>query len=116
MMRRRSTLITLIVAELAGVLLLVVLYLVFRVMPATPGPVATPVAHVTPTPRAGRTPTGGLPAPTSAPTGTTVVAAAASPTPQATQRYTVTEGDTLWGIAVTFHLTLDEVVAANPGI
>jgi uncharacterized protein YgiM (DUF1202 family) len=45
-----------------------------------------------------------------------VVAVAASPTVQATQQYTVAEGDTLWGIAVNFHLTLDEIVAANPGI
>src|SRR6266540_4020479 len=87
MMRRRNTLITLIVAELAGVLLLVLLYILFR----------SPLA------------------PTSLPTSTQV-AVAPSPTIQASQQYTVVEGDTLWGVAVAFHLSLDEIVAANPGI
>jgi LysM repeat protein len=32
------------------------------------------------------------------------------------QPYTVQVGDTLWGIAVDFHLSLDELVAANPKI
>jgi len=50
-------------------------------------------------------------APTSAPTPT------AQPTPVAiAARHTVTTGDTLWGIAVQYGLSLDALVAANPGI
>ena len=111
MMRRRNTLLILIVAELAGALLLVMLYLLFRVPLTVSGPASTPIAQRSPTPPIGITPTGNPLAPTSALTGT-----AAVPTIQATQPYTVVEGDTLWGVAVAFNLSLDEIVAANPGI
>jgi hypothetical protein len=43
------------------------------------------------------------------------VAAAPTPTTRATQ-YQVVAGDTLWDIAVRFDLSLDEIIAANPGV
>ncbi|HEY3343093.1 MAG TPA: LysM peptidoglycan-binding domain-containing protein [Anaerolineae bacterium] len=112
-MRPRNTLIILIVAELAGVLLLVALYFLFRVPIVVTGPASTPIAAVSPTPHAIGGPTQSALAPTSAPPTTTL---AVAPTLQATQAYTVVDGDTLWGIAVTYKLSLDEIVAANPGI
>src|SRR5450759_1839234 len=113
MMRRRNTLIILILAELAGVLLLVALYLLFRVPGVITGPASTPIAAASPTPHNNGVPTDNAMAATSAPPTTTV---AVAPTLQATQAYTVVDGDTLWGIAVTYKLSLDEIVAANPGI
>jgi uncharacterized protein YgiM (DUF1202 family) len=113
MMRRRNTLIALIVAELAGVLLLVVLYFLFRVPQAANGPAATPIAEASPTAQNGARPTGSAVAPALAALTSTVTVA---PTVQATQAYTVVEGDTLWGIAVDYGLSLDEIIAANPGL
>ena len=109
-MPQRKTLIALIVAELTGILLLVLLYLIFRA--AAPAPVVkqTPVALagtrvpiVTFTPRPVQ------------PINSPIATPAPVPTARVTQ-YTVAEGDTLWGIAVNFHLSLDELVAANPAI
>ncbi len=121
MKRRYNTLITLIAAELAGMVLLVALYFVFRIPGVSTGSASTVRALASPTmqaaPKPDGTPVSRLPetavAPTGAPTGTIV---AASPAVQAAQQYTVVEGDTLWGIAVNFHLSLDEIVAANPNI
>ena len=112
-MRRRKTLTTLIIAELAGVLLLVLLYILFR-LPATPAALQTPVAQASAPLHATLTATTKPLLATGVPATTTVVAAA-TPTVRVPQ-YTVVEGDTLWGIAVSFNLTLDELVAANPGI
>jgi LysM repeat protein len=40
-----------------------------------------------------------------------------TPIPTSTpQSYTIVDGDTLWDIAVRYGLTIDEMVAANPGI
>jgi LysM repeat protein len=112
MMRRRNTLIVMIVAELAGVLLLVALYFLFRLPQAANGPASTPIAAGSPTAR-NITPTvNPLTSTLTALTSTVTVA----PTIQATQAYTVVEGDTLWGIAVAYNLSLDEIVAANPGL
>lgn len=40
----------------------------------------------------------------------------ASPASTGSQQYVVQPGDTLWGIALTFGLTVDDLIAANPGI
>jgi LysM repeat protein len=113
MMRRRNTLIVLIVAELAGVLLLVALYFIFRLPGSPTGPAATAVASASPTPGHNASPTHSQITATLAALTSTVTVA---PTIQATQAYTVVEGDTLWGIAVAYNLSLDEIVAANPGL
>jgi LysM repeat protein len=103
----------LIVAELAGVMLLVLLYLIFRVSAVAPGSSATPIAQASARPQATTSITR-TPGATQAP-AETVIAQAATATVRVSQ-YTVVEGDTLWGIAVAFNLSLDELVAANPGI
>jgi LysM repeat protein len=111
-MRRRKNLIVLLLAELAGVMLLVLLYLLFRIPPAPPG--AAPTRVAAPTARHTAAPTNMAQAPT-APAAPGAPAAEASPTARVTL-YTVVEGDTLWGIAVNFGLSLDELTAANPSI
>jgi LysM repeat protein len=113
MMRRRNTLTVMIVAELAGVLLLVALYFLFRIPQTSTGLASTPIAAASPTPHNNASSTSSpLTSTLSALTNTVTVA----PTVQATQAYTVVEGDTLWGIAVAYSLSLDEIVAANPGL
>ena len=102
-------------AEAGGILLLVLLYLLFRIQTSPLSVIQTPGALPTPT---------GSPSATPAPTTISVIQAtavptatlAAAPTIAAMQQYTVQDGDTLWGIAVDFHLNLDELVAANPKI
>ncbi|MCL5997460.1 MAG: LysM peptidoglycan-binding domain-containing protein [Chloroflexi bacterium] len=81
--------------------------------PAAPSPArtntVTATTQVTTTPA----PTDAVPLPTMTlqSTAATVSAPAARPI-----SYTVVENDTLWGIAVKFGLSLDSLVAANPGI
>jgi LysM repeat protein len=112
-MQRRKRLYIAIGAEVGGIILLMLLYLVFRI-PASPlSVIQTPEALLTPTqlPNAPAAPTSvSAIQPTIAPT------VAATPTIAAMRPYTVQDGDTLWGIAVDFRLSLDELVAANPTI
>ena len=111
-MFRRNRLYALIVAELGTILFLVLLFFIFRIPPGKPGAQPTPIAQAAAPTTAPATPlpTSGQPAEAS-----TSLPATNTPVPPM-QQYTVVEGDTLWGIAVNFHLTLDELVAANPAI
>ncbi len=102
-------------AEAGGILVLVLLYLFFRIPTSPLSVIQTPEALPTPT---------GFPSATPASTTISAIQStavptatlAAAPTIAAMQQYTVQDGDTLWGIAVDFHLNLDELVAANPKI
>jgi len=113
-MRRRNQLIAVLVAELAGVALLVLLFLLFRVPPAAPGPVPVALALSTSIPTQTSAPAKPSTTPAIAPT--VLVTATPSVTAVPLSDYTVADGDTMWGIAVNFNLTLDELVAANPDI
>ena len=120
-MRRRNRLLILIGAELGGIVLLGLLYLLFRIpsSPLNSNQADTPpltqtapvVADATVNPRADATESTAH-----NPIITPTVTTAPAPTIAATTPYTVQEGDTLWSIAVSFQLTLDELVAANPKI
>ncbi len=119
-MRGLETRAILAIALLAGAGLLVVVFVLSRVGPAAPVIPTATALNVTPVPAGPATsasptatmaPSMPAAAPTSAPTPT------AQPTPVAiAARHTVTTGDTLWGIAVQYGLSLDALVAANPGI
>jgi len=111
-MQRRYRLLVLIGAEAGGILLLIVLYLLFRNPVSTLSALQTPEALPSPTLQPTVTATAvAVVIPTLGPTATVAAPTIASVTP-----YTVQDGDTLWGIAVNFHLTLDELVASNPKI
>jgi LysM repeat protein len=129
-MRGLETRAILAITLLAGAGLLVVVFVLSRVGPTTP--VTPPVTSIDVTPAAPgpeMTPSSApadepadepaeesaaepaASAPTSVPTQTS------QPTPVAiAARHTVTTGDTLWGIAVQYGLSLDALIAANPGI
>jgi LysM repeat protein len=113
-MRRPSKLLVVAFAELAGVALLVLLYLIFRVPPQAPAPAGAPDPVAAAAPTAARRATT-APAVAATPTIAAVAEVTAAPTERVSQ-YTVVEGDTLWGVAVLFGLSLDEIVAANPNI
>jgi LysM repeat protein len=49
------------------------------------------------------------------PTAAPAMEATVAPTPPAT-RYTVVQNDTLWDIGLKFGVTIDQIVAANPGL
>lgn len=101
-----------IVAELGAILLLTLLFFIFRIPPSAPSAAPTPIAQAA-APTAARA----TPLPTTVQTIVTGTAPpAANTAAPLMSQYTVVEGDTLWGIAVNFHLTLDELVAANPTI
>lgn len=100
----------LIGAEAGGVLLLVLLFLLFRIPASSANTSQTPEPLATPT----SIPATAAPTLASAPTLTPTSVPA--PVIAAMHPYTVQGGDTLWGIAVDFHLSLDELVAANPKI
>lgn len=77
---------------------------------STPEPTPTPRRVIsTPVPTPEPTPT---PAPTEAPT------AEPTPTPEPAEafEYTIVAGDTLLDIAISFDVTLDEVLDLNPGL
>lgn len=69
-------------------------------------PAAMPVVTIFPTQVMATTPPQAAPLPALAP---------ATPTP-APQKYTVKPNDTFWDIAAMFHLSLDELTSANPGM
>jgi LysM repeat protein len=56
------------------------------------------------------------PAPTTQPTQPAGTAAPAPTLPAGTTTYTVVAGDTLYAIALRFNLTLDQLLALNPGL
>lgn len=86
-----------------------------------PRPVATntPAFDSTATP----TPQGGTGNPTQLPTTTIATPTPIAepeptdePTPAGMQEHTVQAGDTLFGIALQYDITVDELLAANPGL
>ena len=107
---QRKTLIAVLGAEVVGIILLALLYVVFRDASAA-GTVPQFITQIfTPEP---------LPATATVPPLTPTIAPTDTPQPTPTAQltaYTVVDGDTLWGIAVKFGLYMDELVAANPSI
>jgi LysM repeat protein len=97
-----------------GLVLLVIVLDALRpqVAPAAPGaPPATQMAR----------PAATVPGTMTAPAATVAVAFTATPTPRPgptvrVTEHTIVDGDTLWDIALTYGLTVDEIVAANPGM
>ncbi len=81
----------------------------------TPAPPTPPPATATHAPTS--TPVPVTPVPTEAPTDGTPEEPTPTAEPGATTfEHTVQEGETLFGIAVSYDLTLDEILEANPGI
>ncbi len=124
-MRGLETRAILAIALLAGAGLLVVVFVLSRVGPTTP--VTPPATSIDATPAAPGPEMTPLSAPADKPAEEPAEPAAAPPTSAPTQtpqptplaiaaRHTVTTGDTLWGIAVQYGLSLDALIAANPGI
>ena len=77
--------------------------------PAAPTPTPTPSPTPSPTPTPTVTPT---PTPTPSPTPTP------EPTPTRTGvvEHTIVPGDTPWGLAVAYDVTVDAIMALNPGL
>jgi len=71
----------------------------------------TPAPSLTPTPQPTDTPS-----PTATPTATAKPTDTATPTPLPTRIYTVKSGDTLLDIAAQYNVTVEDILAANPGL
>ena len=111
------------IAMLAGAGLLVVVFVLSRVGLTTPTvPVSTATAPpVTSTPAETAPPTQPVSSTEQPAAEAATTAPSSTETPQPTVvtvagKYTVADGDTLWGIAVKHGVSLEALVAANPGI
>ena len=85
----------------------------------TPQPTPTPQPDATSEPATTPTPAPATPAPAATPVATPEPTPAPEPTPQpATEpiEYEIVAGDTLSAIAVEFDVTVDAILALNPGL
>lgn len=110
------------IALLAGAGLLVVVFALSRVGPTTPVSAPATAVETTPAAPGPQTFPSATPVQEPAQQSTAIVPTSApTQTPQPTPvaiaaRHTVTTGDTLWGIAIKYGVSLDALIAANPGI
>ena len=112
--RRRARMVPVVLAVLAGLILLALVFLAVSFFTRGAGrelfQTSTPTPTLTPTPA----PASPTPRPTDPPppTDTPTITPGPSPTP-APITYTVQEGDTLFGIAVEFQVDLESLKLAN---
>lgn len=112
--RRRARLIPVVLAGLAGLVLLAFVVLVFNFFTSGPGAAllrtATPTPTLTFTPTATPTPEPLTPTPEFSPTPTETAGPSPTPTPVT---YVVQDGDTLFGIAVQFQVDVEAIKIFN---
>ncbi len=110
-----------LVAGLAILLAVVGLIILIVALSGPGGPLnslfasATPTVTLTPTPTVTRTPTPTNTA-TATPTITETPTITLTPTPVGPTQHTVKEGETCWGISQTYGVSMDVMMALNPGV